>query len=195
MGHQERYQTQECSIDQLQPELQQLANQYLESGDRILVCLTTKSEGFDKGFLGEQFQSVDFSASICTQNRAIHVSHSFSVNDNQWKDKAESVELSTIESITEDFQSNGREYLDWYIVKLTGRGNQPSTYLFHSSQVSRKFANVVRDAIAQAKSRIQGSASPHSVEDRIRTLKQLRQDGLITEAQFQQKIQEVVNQL
>ena len=195
MGHQERYQTQECSIAQLQTELQQLANQYLRSSDQILVCLAIKAEGFDKGFLGEQFQWVDFSASICTQNRAIRVSHSFSVNENKWKDSSVCVELSTIESVTEDFRSNGREYLDLYSVKLSGRGNQESTHLFHSSQESSKFANIVRNAVAQTKAKTQVSLSPNSVEARIRTLKQMRQDGLITEAQFQQKIQEIVNQL
>jgi len=183
----DRPQTRECSIDQLQPELLKLAKQYISNTDRILICFETKRE-WSSGFLGFGIKCRLFAA-ICTQRRVIRVMHNY--RDDDYVDEASTMELVDIESIQESQHEYSRG------VQLSGRGGAQLGLYFDSGEASSKFANILRVATEQAKTRASNSpsATPSSVDERIRFLKKLRQDGTLTEAQFQQKLQEIINQL
>lgn len=181
----DRFQTRECSIDQLQPELILLARQYILGGDQILCCYEHKFER-SAGIFGLGVR-IYFESDICTQTRVIHVGRGYDEYTHKIRDDANTMELSDVMSARE-FQTEFG-----YRVALTERGSNGMTLTFQSLQASSKFATVLRNAIANSK--IPTPSVSNSIEARIRSLKQLRQDGLITEAQFQQKLQEIVNQL
>ena len=193
MSLRHRGQTRECTIDQLQPTLFQLAKQYIASADRILTCLESKVEQYESGFFGERVFGADFSVGICTQCRVVHLYRSYDFDQKRWQDYAQTMELADIETV----QENQDGFVQSFIVQLSGRGSAKLGLSFCSREAASKFASVVRNAVEQAKAMTSrsSSASPSSVEERIRFLKKLRQDGTITEPQFQQKIQEIINQL
>jgi hypothetical protein len=195
MGYQQkRGQTRQCNVDELQPELLKLAKQYFTSNSRVLVCFENKRETYEKGFFGESVQYEEWEAAICTQDRVIWLGRHLSM-DNKWKPSATTIELSNIEVVQETLSSAFS--LQFYSVEFAGSGNAKAMVYFYSPQAQTTFASTVRDAVARAqgKTSLAVPGSANSVEERIRALKQLRKDGLITEAQFQQKIQEIVNQL
>lgn len=191
MGNNERYQTRECTIAQLQPELLNLASQYLQGNDSVLICFESTFEVFGGGLFGNSLSQANLGAHLCTSKRIISAQRGLwsGSYDKKWREHTSTVELSDVSSIQES--QNGI----YHHVNVWTQGEKPLRIDFFSLESSSKFATIVRNAVAQAKARNQVAASPNSVEERIRALKQLRQDGLITEAQFQQKIQEIVNQL
>lgn len=181
-----RYQIRECPFDQLEPHLRGLARRYISNGERILCCFEAKWERSE--FLG--FSGNGFVGNICTQHRVIHVDWAPQpIGYEGPAEDAQTMDLLSIDSIQERQTSNLFE------VHLSGLGENHLLVGFYHSQAASRFAAVVRDAIAQAKATSSFTAPSNSVEERIRALKQLRHDGLITEAQFQQKIQELVNQI
>ncbi len=180
-----RWQTRECSIDQLQPELLRLAKRYISSIDRVLICLETTSPGAC-GVFGNK---TSFSAALCTQSRVVSVEHFYTMED-KYEDYTRTMELLDIATIQEDQYEFGRG------VQLSGGGGAKLGFTFDLGEASYRFANILRGATEQAKRRTSKlSQSPSNFEDRIRFLKKLRQDGTITESQFQQKLQEIVDQL
>ena len=190
MGNNLRYQTRECTITQLQPELLNLVKQYLLGNDSVLICFESTLEDIRGGLFGNSLSLANLSAHLCTGKRVISVRRDwFNDYTKKWLENTSTIELSDVSSIQEN--QNGI----YHHVNLWTQGEQPLRMDFFSLESSSKFAAIVRNAVAQAKARNQVAAFPNSVEERIRALKQLRQDGLITEAQFQQKIQEIVNQL
>ena len=78
-------------------------------------------------------------------------------------------------------------------VDVLGQSNNKFAFNFGSQQVSQQFMNILRSAIEQAKAtslHSQGNAA-----DRLRELARLLKEGLINDAEFEQKRKEFLGQL
>jgi len=184
------YQTRKCSIQELQPKLATAIGQYMSSDDRILACYETKyTEDLVTALLGLALlvglPETSIEAQVVTQSQVIHARTSKDGNS------ASSIRLADILNI-EETSSRG-----YYKTIVHSQGEATIWAGFASLQMEQKFANILRQAIKQARAAPTATSSPSLsiLEDRLRVLTQLHKDGLISEAEFQQKRGELLNQL
>lgn len=202
----QRLQTRECSLEQLQPDVLKAIRHYYNSiiPSNLVSCFETQGIWEYAGLLGKGSKTV-YDTYIITADRVISIPPSIDSESKRvyyFVDSQNMVEFVDIESIEQTQHPSGV-----YDIRLKSRLDQaallqknaaPELHLIvESSQIAMRLVSIIKTAVEQIRGSTQVTSffSPNSVEERIRALKQLRQDGLITEAQFQQKIQEIVNQL
>jgi hypothetical protein len=192
----------ECSINELHPELQKLVRKHLNRDDQILICYecVVKANisllGRLNNFIGEFFwwgviiPEPRYYASVITENCLIIADYQFSKYDIDFISKnSNSILLADIQSVSE--RSSG----SFYDIIAHGPGNLTLGCVFEASASSQKFSSLLRNAINK-KRRVQitnSSHSPKSLEDRLRELTKLHQDGLIDDAEYQQKRKKLID--
>jgi len=198
----EKYQTRECSIEELDPKLRKITKPYISYGEKILLCIeripAKDTRSAINKFFSSELPDDSHSASILTDRKIITAYISPFLR----RDHVGTINLDDISSITEEFSSSEGYYRDDYdsSCKVTANitNGRPtgvgSFYGTHKVKMARKFAGAIRQEIQKAKAS-STSENSKSVEERLRALTNLYKEGLISEVEFQQKRKEILGQL
>jgi hypothetical protein len=196
-----RYQTKECSIKELNPKLRKIIKPYISDGEKILLCFETESKEDTRSTLSKVFDQFQGNKSfwewvgpntssvlILTNRKVINASiGGYTSIDG----RVTTINLDDISNVTE-----GTQY-DYCQVTANVTNGIPANASFigeRKVEMSRKFSDAIRQEIQKIKT---SSTSENSkgVEERLRALTNLYKEGLISEAEFQQKRKEIIGQL
>jgi hypothetical protein len=183
--------TLESALDRLHPELgAQLAAQ-LSSRENILFCCETRDVEFYEGLPSYAF--------VITQRRVAYAKLVVrGILFTRYDTSASSMFLSDIISINE---SNNRDTpFDWYMrrsrvltVDLRGHGDNGFVFFFVDGPVARKFLTTLKELVNHT--RTSAATAKGSPADRLRDLVRLHDEGLVTDAEFQQRRNEILQEL
>lgn len=165
--------TKYCSLDALQRQTRETLRRCLEYDEQILICCETKS-----GFLNPHLIVM-----VITTRRVITVDFSAEIGS---RPSFSSLYLADIVSIDEG-EGEGLGWLDDFHIRLAAQGEFILCH-FSCSADSRKFARILKHAIAEAKSKLQESPKSHSVPlvaDQLAKLAKLHQDKSITKEEYE----------
>ena len=166
----------ECSLAQLRPELNQQITTQLHGDENLLACCETSQVEFQSGKPSYAY--------VVTPRQIIQAWTS----PKQRKTGAYAIFLSDITDVG--------EYTDRKTgsgVWVRARADSNMRLYFETPQGANKFATTLRAAIDQAPAA--APQTPTNPADRLRQLTQLHQEGLVTDAEFQQKRKEILDQL
>ncbi len=164
----------ECSVAQLRPELnQQITAQFCGNEDPLACCEANADE---------LFQGKPSLAYVITQRQIIEA---WSFRDTI-HNYGSSMFLSDVVTIDER-EGRGKDVVQ---VTLSGHGD---THKILYLERGHKFISALRAAIGQAKTT--ASQMQISAGNRLQELTQLRNERLISDAEFEQKRKEILNQL
>lgn len=156
----------ECTVEKLHSALIKPVKQLLSGSDNILICYEVKviakkivPSWFDKIFSPT---TTTFEAIVITKNQIINVGYGYDEIERKYGIENKSTKLTHITSVQEKI------YSDMSIITVIGLGETEEPFIFSSMQNARKFANVLKQAIAQAKSGM--SVSP---QDKIQLADEL----------------------
>lgn len=167
--------TRECLPAQLRPELNQQITAQLHGEQNLLACCETSEVEFQAGKPSYAY--------VITPRQIIQAW----TNPKLRKTGAYSIFLGDMISV-----GDGRDRKAGFAVWMRTREDVSMRLYFETEQVARKFASTLRTAIDQAKAPTPPPASP---ADRLRELTRLRQEGLVTEPEFEQKRKEILGEL
>lgn len=152
----DRFQDRECSVGKLHPQLAKPVKQYLSGSNKVLACyeikaVTKKMEPtwFDKAFSPT---ATSFFAVVVTQTHLISAGYGYDDSARKYGIEVDLTKLVDIVSVQE------ASYSDQVIISVIGPGEKDEPHIFSSKQNARKFVNVLKQAVAQAKGG--SSASP-----------------------------------
>ncbi len=195
----EKHQTRECSIKELDLKLREIIKPYISDGEKILLCFETGpiEEEDTRSAISKFFSSElpdDFrSTSILTNIKIIYASRNprFGNDGN-----VITLDLNDISGITEE-STSGHGYSSCSVTANITNGRPTGVGSFsgaHKVNMSRKFTDAIRQELQKARTS-SASENSKSVEERLRTLTNLHKEGLVSEAEFQQKRKEILGQL
>jgi len=207
MSFRSRYQTRECSFAETRPDLKSAIRQHLEEDDQIRACYETIKEEsfwidvdvFDPvatlnellDYLSNLAKVKTYMTYVVTQNRLILAATSqnkrMSPNVNvHWTSLHDVVSISAY-----------RKADRCYVVSASGHGESSTQCMFASEEYAHRFSVALSQAVDSIKSTSvsTSSKSPSSTEDRLQVLTKLHKDGLVSDAEFQQKRSEILKEL